>query len=210
VAGHAPAGEDRVATIPNALSLLRLLGVPVFLWLVLGPHADGWALALLMVSGITDWLDGVLARVLNQRSRIGMLLDPLADRLYIVSTILALTVRGIVPIALTVLILLRDAVMTATLPVLRRHGYGPLQVHFLGKAATFAMLYALPLLLLGDGQNPFHDAARVAGWAMVLWGTGLYWHSAWLYVRQVRQLVHARPGPSDGSRVDGQTRGATA
>ncbi|MCU1675826.1 MAG: CDP-diacylglycerol-phosphatidylglycerol phosphatidyltransferase [Frankiales bacterium] len=203
------AGADRIVTIPNALSLLRLLGVPVFQWLILGPHADGWALALLMVSGITDWLDGVLARVLNQRSHVGALLDPLADRLYIVSTIVALNIRGIIPVALTVAILLRDAVLTATIPVLRRRGYGPLQVHFLGKAATFAMLYALPLLLLGDGHNPFHDAARVAGWAMVLWGTGLYWHSAWLYVRQVRQLVGAQP-PSGGLHHDGETQGATA
>jgi cardiolipin synthase len=210
VAEQSPAREDRVVTIPNALSLLRLLGVPVFLWLILGPHADGWALALLMVSGITDWLDGVLARMLDQRSRIGALLDPLADRLYIVSTIVALTVRGVVPVVLTVVILLRDAVMTATLPILRRHGYGPLQVHFLGKAATFAMLYALPLLLLGDGHNPFRSASRVAGWAMVLWGTGLYWHSAWLYVRQVRQLVTRGPGTAGGPRADAQTGGATA
>ncbi|MDQ1725070.1 MAG: hypothetical protein QOG52_2098 [Frankiaceae bacterium] len=200
MASHGPAGEDRVITIPNALSFLRLLGVPVFLWLILGPHADGWALALLMVSGITDWLDGVLARVLNQRSHFGALLDPLADRLYIVSTIVALTVRGIVPVILTVVILLRDVVMTATLPVLRRHGYGPLQVHFLGKAATFAMLYALPLLLLGDGNSPVHAASRVAGWAMLLWGTGLYWHSAWLYLGQVRQLVSARTTATDDVR----------
>lgn len=197
---------DRIVTIPNALSALRLLGVPVFLYLVLGPHADGWAIVILMVSGITDWLDGVLARVLNQRSRIGALLDPLADRLYIVSTIVALTARGIVPIALAVAILARDLVMTATLPVLRKHGYGPLQVHFLGKAATFAMLYALPLLLLGAGSNGVADVARIAGWAMVLWGTGLYWHSAWLYVRQVRQLTS---GPTAGSAT-GRTQGVDA
>ena len=206
----APASEDRVVTIPNALSFLRLLGVPVFLWLILGPHADGWALVLLMVSGITDWLDGVLARVLNQRSRLGAMLDPVADRLYIVAAIVALTVRGIVPVALTVVILLRDVVVTATVPILRRHGYGPLQVNFVGKAATFAMLYALPLLLLGDGHNPFRDAARVAGWAMVIWGTGLYWHSAWLYLRQVRQLVTSRAESDNDTRVDGQSRGATA
>jgi cardiolipin synthase len=198
---------DRVATVPNALSLLRLLGVPLFLWLILGPHADGWALTVLAVSAVTDWADGVLARVLDQRSHIGALLDPLADRLYIVSTVVALTIRGVLPLALTVVILLRDAVMSATIPVLRRYGYGPLQVHFLGKAATFAMLYALPLLLLGDGHNPFHAVAKILGWAMALWGTGLYWHSAWLYLRQVRQLID-RHQRDDGAR-DG-TRGARA
>jgi cardiolipin synthase (CMP-forming) len=200
-------GGDRVVTVPNALSLVRLLGVPLFLWLILGPHADGWALTVLALSAITDWADGVLARLLDQRSRIGALLDPLADRLYIVSTVVALTARDILPIVATVVILLRDLVMSATIPVLRRHGYGPLRVHFLGKAATFAMLYALPLLLLGDGHNPFHLVAKIVGWAMVLWGTGLYWHSAWLYLRQVRQLVTARRTPAVVAAPD---RGATA
>jgi cardiolipin synthase len=198
---------DRVATVPNALSLLRLLGVPLFLWLILGPHADGWALTVLAVSAVTDWADGVLARVLDQRSRIGALLDPLADRLYIVSTVVALTIRGILPLVLTAAILLRDVVLSGTIPVLRRSGYGPLQVHFLGKAATFAMLYALPLLLLGDGHNPFHTVARTLGWAMALWGTGLYWHSAWLYVRQVRQLIGRHPRDGGGREATG---GATA
>ena len=74
---------DRVWTIPNALSVLRLLGVPLFLWLLLGPHADGWAIAVLALSGISDWADGKLARLLNQYSRLGELLDPAVDRLYI-------------------------------------------------------------------------------------------------------------------------------
>src|SRR5438128_5207185 len=84
---------DRVLTIPNLLSVLRLLGVPLFLWLLLGPHADGWAIVVLAASGFSDWLDGKLARLLNQTSRLGVLLDPAADRLYILATLVAFVVR---------------------------------------------------------------------------------------------------------------------
>ena len=144
---------DRIWTVPNALSFLRLLGVPLFLWLILVPEADGWAVVLLMVSGFTDYLDGVLARRLHQISRLGQLLDPLADRLYIIATLLGLALRDIVPWWLVIALLARDVVLAATLPILRRLGYGPLPVHFLGKAATFNLLYAFPLLLLGDGSR---------------------------------------------------------
>jgi cardiolipin synthase len=182
---------DRVATVPNALSLLRLLGVPVFLWLILGPKADGLAVLLLMASGVTDYLDGWIARRWNQISRVGQLLDPLADRLYIVATLLGLAVRGIVPWWLVLILVGRDAVLALTLPVLRRHGRGPLEVHYLGKAATFNLLYAFPLLLLGDGAGGFAHVARVVGWAFAIWGTGLYWWAGALYLQQVRSIVTA-------------------
>ncbi|MDQ1649180.1 MAG: hypothetical protein QOG60_1237, partial [Frankiaceae bacterium] len=140
--------SDRLWTIPNALSTLRLLGVPVFLYLVLGPEADGWALIILMVGGATDYLDGKLARMLNQTSALGALLDPLADRLYIASTLIALTIRGIVPWWLLLILVLRDLALLTTVPGLRRMGFGnALPVHFLGKAATFNLLYAFPFLL---------------------------------------------------------------
>ena len=180
---------DRVLTVPNLLSLLRLLGVPVFLYLALGPEADGWAVALLMASGISDYLDGVLARKLNQVSRLGALLDPLADRLYILATVVALTVRGILPLWVTLVLVARDLFMTGLLARLRRHGYGPLAVHYLGKAATFNLLYALPLLLLGDGDGDFARTCQVLGWAFAGWGVGLYWWAAILYARQVTALV---------------------
>jgi cardiolipin synthase len=182
---------DRIWTVPNALSFLRLLGVPVFLWLILVPEADGWAVALLAVSGFTDYLDGVLARRLHQISRLGQLLDPLADRLYIIATLLGLALREIVPWWLVLALLARDLVLAATLPVLRRLGYGPLPVHFLGKAATFNLLYAFPLLLLGDGTSTLALVARVAGWAFAIWGSALYWWAGLLYLWQVRQLARA-------------------
>jgi cardiolipin synthase len=179
---------DRVLTVPNALSGLRLLGVPVFLWLVLGPHADGWAVVLLMVSGFTDWLDGYLARRLHQISRVGQLLDPVADRLYIVATLVGLGIRDIVPWWLVVLLLLRDVMLLGTGPTLRRLGLTSLPVHFLGKAATANLLYAFPLLLLGDGEGGWAKLARVVGWAFAIWGTALYWWAGLLYVDQVRRL----------------------
>jgi cardiolipin synthase (CMP-forming) len=184
-----PELSDRILTIPNALSALRLAGVPVFLWLVLGPHRDGLALILLMVSGLTDYLDGKLARMLGQSSKIGALLDPLADRLYIASTIIALAIRGIIPIWLLLVLLARDLVLLAFVPVLLRMGYGfTLPVHFLGKAATFNLLYAFPFLLATTGDGWLATVSRPIAWAFVIWGTALYWWAAGLYALQVHQL----------------------
>ena len=183
--------SDRVATVPNALSLLRLLGVPLFLWLALGPKADGWAIVVLVVSSFTDWLDGKLARLLHQTSKLGQLLDPAADRLYILATVLALSVRHIMPWWLAAVLIGRDVVLAGFLPLLKRLGYGPLPVHYLGKAATFNLLYALPLLLLGDGHATVNHVARIVGWAFAIWGTALYWWAGGLYVVQVRQLARA-------------------
>jgi cardiolipin synthase len=192
----APAVSDRVLTIPNALSFLRLLGVPLFLWLVLGPHADGWAIVVLMVSGWTDYFDGKIARRYGLVSRVGQLLDPLADRLYIVTTVLAFTVRGILPLYLTLSLVARDLVLTVLLPVFRAKGYGPPPVNFMGKAATYNLLYAFPLLLLGAGHGTAATVARPVGWAFAVWGVTLYWWAGLLYVRQVWRLV--RPGRSGG------------
>ncbi len=184
--------SDQILTVPNALSALRLLGVPLFLWLALGPKDDGWAIAVLAVSSLTDWLDGKLARLLNQTSRLGQLLDPAADRLYIVATLLALSVRDIIPWWLAGVLVARDIALLGFIPVLKRHGYGPsLPVHYLGKAGTFNLLYALPLLLLGDGQETVNHVARIIGWAFALWGIALYWYTFGLYAVQVRQLVVA-------------------
>jgi cardiolipin synthase len=184
-----PGPSDRIVTIPNLLSFLRLLGVPLFLWLLLGPEADLLALLVLMLSGISDWADGVLARKLNQMSALGALLDPLADRLYIMATLVGLVVRGILPWPIAALIIARDLALSVTLPILRRHGYGPLPVHYLGKAATFNLLYAFPLLLLADGDNPFARIAAPFAWAFTLWGTALYLWAGALYVVQTVQLV---------------------
>jgi cardiolipin synthase len=197
-----PGPGTRIATIPNALSALRLAGVPFFLWLALGPRtstADAWAVVLLFGAGATDWLDGKIARALNQQSRLGELLDPAADRLYITATLIALAIRGIIPWWLVALLVARELVLAATLLRLRAGGYGPLQVSFAGKAATMCLFYAFPLLLLGAHPGSFAEIARIIGWAMAIWGTALYWCAAGLYLLQASRLLAAvRAGPAGG------------
>lgn len=185
--------SDRIVTVPNMLSVLRLVGVPLFLWLLLGPKADAWAIVVLCVAGFTDWLDGKLARWLDQTTRIGMLLDPAADRLYIVATLVAFVLRGIVPWWLAAILVGKDVVVGLCLPVLRRAGYAPPEVHYVGKAATFALLYALPLLLLAQGGSTAAQIARPIGYAFTVWGTVLYVWTGALYVAQVVIAVR-RPG----------------
>jgi cardiolipin synthase len=184
---------DRIVTWPNALSAARLVGVPVFLWLVLVPQtaeADLIAAGILGLAGISDWLDGKLARMLNQQSRLGQILDPAADRLYIAATIIALAVRGIIPWWLFAAIAGRELCVGIALLVLKsRTPYGALQVSFVGKAATLCLMYAFPLLFLGDHSGPVAEVVRVFGWAFAIWGIALYWWAAMLYVTQVRDLV---------------------
>jgi cardiolipin synthase (CMP-forming) len=176
---------ERWLTVPNALSVIRLAGVPLFLWLLLGPQADGWALIVLVVSGITDWLDGKLARLLDQYSRLGELLDPLADRLYTVATLAAFLIRGIVPWWVVVLIIGRDVVVTAALPLLRRKGYAAFPVLYIGKAATLNLLYAFPLLLLAQMDWAGADIARPFAYAFTTWGIALHLWSGTLYIVQL-------------------------
>ncbi len=179
----------RVLTIPNVISIIRLAGVPLFLWLILVPKADGWAIAVLMASGVSDYLDGYLARRLHQTSQLGEVLDPVADRLYILSTVVGLAWRDIIPWWLAVLLPARDLLLWGLVPFLRTRGYSALPVHFLGKAATANLLYAFPLLLLGDGVGVLPTLAKVFGWAFAVWGTGLYWWAGLLYAWQVRTLL---------------------
>lgn len=182
---------DRILTVPNVLSFTRLLGVPVFLWLLLGPQWDVAAIVVLALAGISDYLDGKLARWLDQASRLGALLDPLADRLYIVSTLVAFVLRDVIPLWVAALIIGRDLVLALCLPILRRHGYPPLSVHYLGKAATLNLLYAFPLLLLADGDGTVADVAAPIAYAFTIWGVALYLWAGGLYLVQVAQLIAA-------------------
>jgi cardiolipin synthase (CMP-forming) len=202
-----PGLPARVWTIPNMISMARLAGVPVFLWLVLGPRsqaADWWAVGLLIAAGASDWLDGKIARALDQESRLGQLLDPAADRLYIVATVIALAVRGIIPWWLVIALAAREVLLAGVLAVLRRRGWGALQVSFTGKAATACLLYAFPLLFLGAHHTSYAPTARVIGWAFVIWGSALYWCAGLLYIVQARRLLAAGPpeAPAPGRRTD--------
>ncbi len=192
--------ERRWLTVPNLLSLIRLAGVPLFLWLLLGPQADALAVVVLAVAGFTDWLDGKIARWLNQYSRLGQLLDPTVDRLYIVAALAAFLIRDIIPVWLVVLLVARDLVLAACLPLLRRRGYGPFVVTYLGKAATFSLLYAFPLLLAGQGESWFALLCRPFGYAFLAWGTALYLWSGLLYLAQFVAAMRRPPGVQGGAR----------
>ncbi len=190
--GRGGASASQVWTLPNGVSFLRLLGVPLFLWLVLGPKADVAALVVLMASGVTDWLDGYLARRLNQTSKVGEILDPVVDRLYILAVVIGLAFRDIIPWWVAIILPARDAFLWLLVPFLRTRGYSALPVHFLGKAATFNLLYAFPLLFIGDGSSAIATLGKVFGWAFAIWGMGLYWWAGLLYAWQVRKLLSDR------------------
>lgn len=183
--------RERILTVPNLFTFLRLAGVPLFIYLALGPRADGWAVAVLALGGTSDWVDGFLARRLGQVSRLGELLDPLADRLYIVATVVVLTVRDVLPLWFTLALLGREVVLGIGLLVLRRYGYGPPPVHYVGKTATFILLFALPTLLLAATVPAASGWAHPAGWALAWWGLVLYWVAAALYVAQVVGVVRS-------------------
>jgi cardiolipin synthase len=178
------------------LSFLRLAGVPVMMWLILGPHSDRLAVLVLAAAGFTDWLDGYIARRWHQTSRVGQMLDPIADRLYIMAVVVCLALRDLVPWWLVGGLVARDVLIVAFIPVLRTRGFSALPVHFLGKAATFNLLYAFPLILLGTGPGTVWLLAKVVGWAFALWGTGLYWWAGLLYLVQTLQLVRDFPPTS--------------
>ncbi len=183
---------SQVWTLPNIISMVRMAGVPLFLWLVIGPEADLWAIVVLMLSGVSDWLDGYLARRLNQMSKLGEILDPVADRLYILAAVVGLLYRDIMPWWVAVLLPARDLFLWGLVPFLRTRGYSALPVHYLGKAATAALLYSFPMLFLGDGDGAVSTLAEVFGWAFAIWGIGLYWWAGLLYAWQVRKLMADR------------------
>lgn len=183
--------HDRVWTVPNVLSVLRGLGVGLLVWLLVVRRADGWALVVLVLSGVTDYLDGKLARLLGQSSRLGALLDPLVDRLYLVATVVSFVLRYLIPWWLGVVLLGRDLVLTLTLLVYRRRGLPPPEVIYLGKAATFALMAAAPWLLTGELSWPGSGVGHALGWALLLWGGGIYVWTGVLYTGKAIAVARA-------------------
>jgi cardiolipin synthase len=184
---------ERVLTVPNALSMLRIACIPIFAWLVLGPEANGWAVVVLLVAGVSDYLDGVLARRWGQETALGRLLDPVADRLTSLVVPVVLALRDIVPWWFVIVLFARDVVVAVAALLLLRRRKVTVDVHYLGKAATFCLLVGLPLLLLGTFDGAVGELARVFGWAFTVWGAGLYWWSAATYIQQIRVLARKQP-----------------
>jgi cardiolipin synthase len=192
--------SSRILTIPNVLSFIRLALVPVFLVLIIVSE-DLAALIVLVISSITDYFDGVIARRFGQVSRLGQLLDPAADRLFIFATLIGLSVRDIIPWWLFVVIVGRDVMLAVLGIVLANHGYGPLPVHHLGKVATFSLLYALPILMLGEAFPVIDWLTNPIGWAFALWGAFIYWWAGIIYASETARVIRIPRGltatPSD-------------
>lgn len=184
---------DRIWTIPNVLSMFRLATIPVFAWLVLRGDSDLLAAAVLAVGGLTDYIDGALARRLGQISALGQILDPLADRLSTITVLVVFLITGIMPWWFVALLVSRDLVMAWQMGRLKRVGITGLPVHFVGKLATFLLLLAFPVVLVGAGEGPVAWFCNVVGWALAGWGAGLYWYGAVLYIRQVRGILAGSP-----------------
>jgi cardiolipin synthase len=196
VTGRPKSAYGEILTVPNLVSFVRLLGVPLFLYLLLVPHADVAAIVVLAIGGTSDWVDGFLARRLKQVSRLGELLDPLADRLYIFATLIALTVRDVLPWWFTIALVAREAFLGVLLLLLRRRGYGPPAVHYVGKSATFILLVAFPVLLLAHVLGQPYGWWYAAGWGLALWGLALYWIAAVFYVIQVYGVLRESREPA--------------
>jgi cardiolipin synthase len=189
---------QQLGTVPNLLSLLRLALVPVFLILILNDR-NFEAIIVLAVASITDYLDGYFARKLKQETRLGQLLDPAADRLYIFATLIGLAIVGYIPLWLTIVVIARDVILLFTYPILASRGYGPLPVHYLGKAGTFALLYSFPLLLIAAAFPDISLFVLPVAWAFALWGIGLYWWAGFVYLAQVRSVV--KSSSADSARL---------
>jgi cardiolipin synthase len=184
---------DRVLTIPNALSVLRLILVPVFIYLLV-VDANGWAVAVLMFSGFSDWADGKIARlVANQSSKLGALLDPAVDRIYMIVVPVAMAVDGIVPWWFVAVLIARDVLLALTLPIVRSRGITALTVTYIGKAATFSLMSGFPLVLLGQWDALWSRVILAIGWAFLGWGMAMYLWSGVLYLVQVTMVVRQMP-----------------
>lgn len=179
---------ERIWTIPNLISFARLLLVPVVAVLIF-QGKDLAAVVVLAIAGISDYVDGWVARTFNQMSKLGRVLDPSADRLFIAVTLIGMAVRDRIPWWLVVAIGSRELLVGLTMPELARRGFVGYPVHLAGKAGTMALMYAFPLLLLSSLPNIVGDVAYVVGWAAAMWGVYLYWTAGIVYLNQFREVI---------------------
>lgn len=190
---YSPEARDIYFTVPNLISLLRIISIP-FIAVLIARHQMVEALVVLAVSAVSDGIDGIVARMFNQVSKIGQILDPIADRLLIFCSILALGVAGIIPWWMLFVVGLRDLIMGVLVLVLAQYDYGPLPVHFVGKTGTAMLMLSITVLIFCDiWATPAVDLLHLAALAAGIWGVGLYWLAGYIYLRQgVRLIREAR------------------
>ena len=182
-------GLDRVLTVPNAITLVRLACIPLFLWLLFGTSRQTDAAVLLAVLGATDWVDGFVARRYGQVSTVGKVLDPVADRVLVVTAVIAIMVYGAVPVWFGAATLAREVVVSAAVLLLASLGAARIDVLWVGKAGTFALMFAYPAFLLGDGTAGWQDPIRIIAWVTGLIGLTLAWIAAASYVPVARRAL---------------------
>jgi cardiolipin synthase len=181
--------EDRILTIPNAITIARLLCLPVFLWLLFGRDNRAAAAILLAVLGATDFLDGYLARHLHQTSKLGKILDPVADRILFFVAIGAVLIDGAVPVFYAWAILIREILIAGATLILAALGARRIDVTWWGKAGTFANMFAFPLFLGGASTVAIADLIWVCGWIAAIPGLVLSWYAAILYIPLAKRAL---------------------
>lgn len=180
----------KVWTIPNLISFTRMLLIPVFAWAFLTGGKDVAALVLLVVIGTTDWVDGFVARKTGQVSKLGKLLDPVADRMAIIVVLLALVFRGVVAVPLAAVLLVRDLIVSVLFPILEAKGVPRLPVNRTGKWAT-AFIFTGMAFAAASVLEPVEDFASSASFALLVVGATLYWLAGALYLKALRRLAAA-------------------
>jgi cardiolipin synthase (CMP-forming) len=203
-AGPGP-GEDRILTLPNAVTVARLLCVPVFLWLLFGhhPHDRYHAALLLAVLGTTDWVDGYLARHLHQVSTVGKILDPIADRILLGVGVLAILIDGSVPVWLGVTVLAREVLVGGAVVLLALAGARRLDVQWAGKAGTCGMMLAFPLFLVGHSSVGWRHPAEALAWTCAVPGLAFSLYAAVTYVPMARRALTEGRGARVGRPAAG-------
>lgn len=183
--------STRILTIPNAVSAVRLALVPIFVGLFVTKRNDPLAFATLFVIGSTDWVDGFLARRLGQVSRLGKVIDPVADRIAVIAIVVALVFRGIIPLSVSIVILSRDVLVSIVFPILEALGYPRIPVNLVGKAATAAIYSGVGLSVMAI-VTPWHVPLSTYGGVLLWTGAALYWLAAALYSREIGKLIRGR------------------